>query len=203
MGRRTSSHIGRRRWTLLLLLLLLILRWTATVLIAAAASEIPSASTTAVIVIIVGSVVVVIVVHSHSSSSIDMGTPTPTASAATGRWRDESRPDPAPIPRGFVVIKGNPRALVGVLLPSVRERRDHPIVLATGTDVSLLCRGQSHTALLPFDNVFLVVQLEILPKLPTSPLLFAAGGTVVGQVRVGIIVKEAGHGCESVNELLN
>ena len=197
MWGRTSPHVGRWRWTLLLLVL--VLRRTATVLItsAASSSEIPTASTTAVIVIVVvGSVVVVIVVHSHSSSAVHVATPTASATATTtGRRRNESGPDPAPIPRGFVVIKGNPRALVGVLLPTVRERWDHPIVLATGTDVSLLCRGQSHAALLPFDNVRLVVQLEILPELPTPPLLFAAGGTVVGQVRVGIIVKEAGH-CE-------
>jgi hypothetical protein len=181
------------------LLLLVLRRWTATatVWITAASSEIPSAFTTAVVVAVVGrSVVVVIVVHSHSSSVVHVltTTTTPASATTTGRRRDESGPDPAPIPRGFVVIKGNSRALVGVLLPSVGKGRNHAILLATGTNVSLLCRGQSHSALLPFHNVCLIVQFEILPELPTSALLFAAGGTVMGQIRVGIIVKEAGHG---------
>lgn len=176
---------------LLLLLLLLILgRWPASVLIAS--PEISSAST---VVIVAGSVVVVIiVVHSHASS-VHVVTPTVSTAAAAARGRrDETGPDPAPVARLFVEIKGDPGALIGVLLPSVRKRWNHRIFLAPGTDVPLLRRGQSHSTLLPLHDVCLVVQLEVLAELPSPALLFAAGGTVVRQIRVGVIVEESGHG---------
>jgi len=205
MGGRTISHVGWGRWSspmllILLLLLLLILRGPATILIAS--SEVPSASASTVIVIVVvvvvvvaGSLVVVIVVvviHSHASS-VHVVTPTVSATTTGGRW-NESGPDPFPNTRLFVVIKGDPGALVGVLLPPVRKRRNHLIVLAPGTDVPLLCRGQSHSALLPFRDMFLVVKLEVLTEFPSPALLFATGGTVVCQIRVGVIVEKAGHG---------
>jgi hypothetical protein len=37
------------------------------------------------------------------------------------------------------------------------------------------------------------MQFEIFAKLPTSTLLFASGRAVVRQVRIRVIVKEAGH----------
>lgn len=38
-----------------------------------------------------------------------------------------------------------------------------------------------------------VVKLEILSKLPPSSLLFPPGRTVMGQVGVGVIIKETRH----------
>lgn len=173
---------------MLLLLLLVLRRWAASILIAS--TEISSAST---VVIVAGTVVVVVIIVVHSrASSVHVVTPTVSAAAARGR-RDESGPDPAPVARIFVEIKGDPGALVGVLLPPVWKRWNHRIFLAPGTDVPLLCRGQSHSTLLPLHDVCLVVQLEVLAELPSSALLFAAGGTVMRQIRIGVIVEEAGH----------
>jgi hypothetical protein len=41
--------------------------------------------------------------------------------------------------------------------------------------------------------VLLVVQPKVLPKLPPAALLLPSRGTVVRQVRVGVIVKETWH----------
>ena len=38
------------------------------------------------------------------------------------------------------------------------------------------------------------MKLKVFTKLPTTPLLFATSCTVMRQVRVGIVVKESGHG---------
>jgi hypothetical protein len=57
----------------------------------------------------------------------------------------------------------------------------------------LLGRCQSHGPLAPIFNVLVIVQFKVFTKLPTATLLFASRGTVVRQVGIGIIVKEARH----------
>lgn len=140
-----------------------------------------------VIVVIVVVVVVIIVVH---------GPPVWVHSSSWWRW-NKTGSDPTAFSRFFVVIEGNVGALVHVFLPSIREGWNPWIVLAHGPDVGLLGPCQSHSPLLPFNDVFLVVQLEVFPKLPSSSLLFATGGAVVCQIRIGVVVKETRHcdGC--------
>ena len=180
----TVSHIGRRWWTSPLLLVLM---RTPPVLISSS-SKISSA-----VVVVIGSiVVVVIVVHSHPTP-VHMS-PTVWGTTGTRRRWNEPGTNPAAITRLLVVVEGDTGALVEVFLPSVLEGWDHRIVLAPGADVTLLGRGQSHSSLLPFYDMFLVVQLKVLAKLPSTSLLFAAGGTVVCQIRVGVVVEKAGHG---------
>jgi len=192
------AHVGRWwRAPMLLLLLLLLLVATAIVVVTTATTIVSTAAIVVVIVVVVVVVVaiivvivvvIVVVVHSHSTSPIH-------GPSSTRRWRNESGPDPAPFTRFFVVIKRNPRALVGILLPIGRQGRNHGIILAPCSDKALLGGGQSHSGFLPFDNVLLVVEFKVFTKLPTPALLFAARGAVVRQIRIGIIVKETGH-CE-------
>ena len=177
------------RW----LLLLLVLGRSATVLVSSPSSIIPSA-----VVVVIGSVVVVVVVHSHPTP-VHVVTPTVGRATSTRGRRDETGTDPAAITGLLVVVIGDPGAFVEVFLPTLREGWNHRIVLAPGADVSLLRRGQSHSSLLPFHDVLLVVEFEVLAKLPSPALLFATGGTVVCQIRVGVVVEKAGHG-ESMNE---
>mmetsp|Transcript_15236 Transcript_15236/g.35313 ORF Transcript_15236/g.35313 Transcript_15236/m.35313 type:complete len:246 (-) Transcript_15236:133-870(-) len=188
LGRRTVSHVGWRGWPSPLLL---VLGRTAAVLVGSSSSVIPSS---AVVVVVVVTVAVV----SHPAPVHVTPAVRGTSAAARGR-RDEPGPDPAPVAGLLVVVEGDPGALVGVLLPSLRKGRDHRIVLAPGADVPLLGRGQPHPSLLPLHDVLLVVKLEVLAELPTPTLLLAAGGAVVRQVRVGVVVEKAGHYGESRN----
>ena len=163
MRRRTVCHVRRRRWTSTMLLI------TASILI-------PSSEISTTIVVVVWPLIIaVIVVHSSSH----------TSSVHTGRrgW-DKARSHPASITRLLIVIEGYSRALVDVFFISIWKGWNHWIFLSSGADVSLLCRGQSHSPLLPIHDVFLVVKLEIFAELPTSPLLLSSRGTVMGQIGI-------------------
>ena len=178
---------SRLWWRLLLLIASPILVVSATTKVSSTILiEIVVVVVSVVIVVIIIVVVVIIVVH---------GPPIWVHSSARWRW-NKAGPNPAAFSRFLIVIKGNVGALVHVFLPSVWEGWNPWIVLAHGSNVGLLGPCQSHFPLLPLHDVFLVVQLEVFPKLPSSPLLFAAGGAVVCQIRIGVVVKEARHcGC--------
>jgi hypothetical protein len=109
------------------------------------------------------------------------------------RGRDEARPNPRPVSGGGVNVEGNARYVVGTFRPSVREGRDEGVVLAPGPDECLLGAGQPHRSTPPVGQVPLVVDPKVLPELPSPPLLLPSRGAVVRQVRVGVIVEEAGH----------
>ena len=172
----------------MLLLLLLIWRRSTTILkvssttatsVVKVSSSSGTSGRTAIVVIWSIVVVVVVVIHSHPSSVHMTTTSIIISAATTGRRRNKSGTDPRSFSCFFVIIKRNSGTLVGIFLPSIRQRWNHWIFFSSDADESLLCRCQPHSTLLPFDNVFLVMQLEILTEFPSSALLFPTGSTVV------------------------
>jgi len=111
-----------------------------------------------------------------------------TTHPTRGRGR-EARPDPRPLVRLVVDVKLGPGHQVVLLSPSRRQGRHFGV----GPNVRLLRRRQPHGTGPPLAEILLVVQLEVLPELPPPALLLPSRGRVMGQVRVGIVVEEAGH----------
>lgn len=132
--------------------------------------------------------------HAHSRPSARRGahpahiprTTHPTTRRGRGR---KARPDPRPLPRLVVDVELGPGHLVVLLPPSRRQGRHFGV----GADEGLLGRRQPHWSGAPLVEILLVVQLEVLPELPSPALLLPSRGGVMGQVRVGIVVKEARH----------
>ena len=110
------------------------------------------------------------------------------------RRRNKTGSHPGSFFRLRVDKVGNPRHVIFGFFPSLRKRRYHRILRSHRLHVGLLRRGQSHRSPSPLIHVRLVVDLEVLAKFPASALLLATSGRVMCQVRIRVVVKEAGHG---------
>jgi hypothetical protein len=117
-----------------------------------------------------------------------------------GWGRNEPRPYPRPVAVGRIKVEGDSRHVVDALLPPLGEGRDEGIVPAPCPDEGLLGTGEAHGPPPPLAEVPLVVDPEVLPELPSPPLLLPPRGAVVGKVRVGVIVEEARHDDQKVDQ---